>query len=280
MTNPLGPKFDPASSAPRGPYSVPFPEFTPRKPDRKPLFMGLAIAVIAAGVAGILLWPQNAGGDSAAAADEFVPTATDHDPSTRIDGVVRKDYPAGVHVAANQRVAYTQSPPFGGAHDSSWLPCTGVNYTVPIRNENAVHALEHGAVWITYNPTTLGVDGVSVLTGQVGAKPYMLLSPYPGLDTPISLQSWGHQLKLTDARDPRVGQFITALRLNPYTYPEPGASCSNPTIDTNNPPPYDPTPPGPYAVTEAGVTPPPPPPPPAPEPAPEPPPGPEPAPEG
>ncbi|WP_330183110.1 DUF3105 domain-containing protein [Nocardia sp. NBC_01503] len=275
MTNPLGPKFDP-TPAPRGPYSVPFPEFAPRKRNRQPLLLGLVIAVIAAGVAGLLLWPQNAGGDSTPV-DEFAPTAADHDPSTRINGVVRKDYPAGVHVAGNQRVAYTQTPPFGGAHDGSWLPCTGVNFAVAIRNENAVHALEHGAVWIAYNPATLDADGQAVLKGQVIAKPYMLMSPYPGLDTPISLQSWGHQLKLSDPRDPRIAQFITALRVNQYTYPEPGASCSNPTIDSNNPPLFDPNPPGPDAYSEAGVA--PPPPPPAPEPAPEPPPGPEPAPE-
>ena len=34
------------------------------------------------------------------------------------------------------------------------------------------------------------------------SQPYTLMSPYPGLDQPISLQSWGHQLKLTDADRP------------------------------------------------------------------------------
>ena len=37
-----------------------------------------------------------------------------------------------------------------------------------------------------------------VLTGKVQNQPYMVMSPYPGLDQPISLQSWGHQLKLSD----------------------------------------------------------------------------------
>jgi hypothetical protein len=77
-----------------------------------------------------------------------------------------------------------------------------------------------------------------------------MLSPYPGLDQPISLQSWGHQLKLSDANDPRIDQFIAALRTNPNTYPEVGASCDalGPgQFDPSNPPPFDPTPPGPDA---------------------------------
>ncbi|MET9492860.1 DUF3105 domain-containing protein [Nocardia sp. NPDC006630] len=275
MTNPLGPKFDQAPPSIQGPYSVPFPERLPRKRNRMPLFAGLIGLVLTVGTAAVL-WPWSAEGDSAAAtAAEFTPTAHDHDPSTRIAGVVHKDFPAGVHVLATQRVAYTQSPPFGGPHDASWAPCTGVVYKQAIRSENAVHSLEHGAVWITYNPSSLDADSQAILRNEVVGKPYMLISPYPGLDTPVSLQSWGHQLKLSDPRDPRITQFIVALRQNQYTYPEVGASCDNPTIDPNSPPAFDASAPGPDAVpeTQSLTTAPtvaPEPPPPAPEPPPAP----------
>ena len=43
-------------------------------------------------------------------------------------------------------VDYPQSPPVGGEHAPEWLEC-GV-YDVPVREENAVHDLEHGSVWI------------------------------------------------------------------------------------------------------------------------------------
>jgi len=91
-----------------------------------------------------------------------------------------------------------------------------------------------------------------VLSAMVEGQPYTLMSPYPGLDTPFSIQSWGHQLKLDDPSDPRLVEFIEALRLNESAYPEPGASCASPFFDVNNPPPFDPTPPGPDAapVTE------------------------------
>jgi hypothetical protein len=50
-----------------------------------------------------------------------------------------------------QPVTYAQNPPVGGPHSPQWLPC-GV-YTTPVPNENAVHDLEHGAVWSLTNRT-------------------------------------------------------------------------------------------------------------------------------
>jgi hypothetical protein len=82
-----------------------------------------------------------------------------------------------------------------------------------------------------------------------------MMSPYPGLDQPISLQSWGHELKLADPNDPRIDQFISSLRQNQYTYPEVGASCDalGPGyFDPDNPPPFDASPPPPDAVTMDG----------------------------
>ncbi|WP_405489742.1 DUF3105 domain-containing protein [Nocardia sp. NBC_00511] len=185
--------------------------------------------------------------------DKYTPTAQKPDPSDQISGVVKKDYAAGLHVTATQRVNYDQSPPFGGPHDASWAVCTGVVYPKAIRTENAVHSLEHGAIWIAYNPDKVDKAGVDALASKVKGQPYSLMSPYPGLDSPVSLQSWGHQLKLTSPTDKRIDEFIRSLRLNPNkVYPEVGADCANPTFDVNNPPAFDPTPPGPDAIPMDG----------------------------
>ncbi|GAA0515799.1 hypothetical protein GCM10011581_47260 [Saccharopolyspora subtropica] len=185
----------------------------------------------------------------------FRPSPQNPDPSKTIPGVTIVNYPGQMHVRPDQRVAYDHTPPFGGPHDGIWADCTGVVYPEPVRTENMVHSLEHGAVWIAYNPERVDEAGLERLKARVEGKPYTMMSPYPGLDTPISLQSWGHQLKVDTADDPRIDQFITALRLNNNgVYPEIGGSCQAfpGAFNTNDPPKFDPTPPGPGAVTMDG----------------------------
>ncbi|WP_219418916.1 DUF3105 domain-containing protein [Pseudonocardia nigra] len=212
------------------------------------LIAAVVVVVLFAGaVFGYAFLQNQQSQEQAAAMAPFTPSEENQDPSTQIEGVVAQEYPGGLHVSGDQQVAYTQSPPFGGAHDGAWAACNGVVYDQPIRSENLVHSLEHGAVWIAYNPDQISGEALETLRAKVEGEPYMVMSPYPGLDTPMSLQSWGHQLKLSDPNDPRIDQFITALRLNQYQHPEPGATCNEigPVqggFDRENPPPFAPAP--------------------------------------
>jgi Protein of unknown function (DUF3105) len=183
----------------------------------------------------------------------FKPSKANHDPAKAIPGIKIREYAIGLHIQAPQRVGYDQSPPYGGAHDMIWAACNGVVYTKAVRNENMVHTLEHGAVWIAYNPDQVSGDALDTLTAKVTGQTYISISPYPKLDKPVSLQSWGHQLKLDDVNDPRIDEFITALRLNQYTTPELGAPCdATQYFDVDDPPPFDPSPPGPDAMPVNG----------------------------
>ena len=119
-------------------------------------------------------------------------------------------------------LTYPQMPPVGGAHNPVWQNC-GI-YNQPIRSENAVHALEHGAAWITYKPD-LPVADIEQLRTQVRGRPYTLLSPYPDLPAPVVASAWGVQLKADSAADPQLAQFIAKYAQGPQT-PEPGAPCS------------------------------------------------------
>lgn len=188
------------------------------------------------------------------ASREYVPSETSKDPTKKIDGVVAFDYKPGLHIDPAKRVAYDKAPPFGGAHDQAWAACMGVVYPEAVRTESIVHSLEHGAVWISYEPG-LGEDEVKALAKRVDGKPYLLMSPYPGQDTPVSVQSWGRQLKVDSADDERIDQFISATLRNEYLTPEPGASCDvlgPPHFDQDAPPPFDPAPPGADAVPVTG----------------------------
>jgi hypothetical protein len=114
------------------------------------------------------------------------------------------------HAHVSGTVTYDRVPPAGGAHNATPLNC-GV-YTQPVPNENAVHSLEHGAVWITYLPT-LTADQVGLLqklvtSSYVGAERYVILSPYVGLPSPIVVSAWGVQLGVQQASDSRLADFI------------------------------------------------------------------------
>ena len=119
-------------------------------------------------------------------------------------------------------VKYPQVPPVGGNHAPVWLNC-GV-YTAQVPNENAVHSLEHGAVWITYQPT-LPASQVATLVAAAKNQLYVIVSPYPGIPAPVVASAWGEQVRLTGADDPRLQKFIRAYEQGPQT-PEPGAACT------------------------------------------------------
>ena len=121
------------------------------------------------------------------------------------------------------RVKYLQSPPVGGNHSTEWQNCMGDVYTSAIADERAVHSMEHGAVWLTYNPS-LPKSQVAALVAQVRGKQYLLLSPYPGQKSPISVQAWGYQLTTRSASDKRIASFISAYSRTASV--EPGATCS------------------------------------------------------
>lgn len=139
-----------------------------------------------------------------------------------ISGLVQKEKLTQNHTTST--VKYPDSPPMGGDHDPVWQNCDGQVYTQALRNENAVHSLEHGAVWIAYRPD-LPADQIAKLKSKVESTDYTLMSPYPGLSSPIALTAWGRQVKVDTASDKRIDEFLEEYVKGPQT-PEPGAACT------------------------------------------------------
>ncbi len=125
-------------------------------------------------------------------------------------------------------VHYAQTPPVGGAHAPIWQNCGF--YSEPVRDETAVHSMEHGAVWITYRPG-LPAEQVDKLRELANNNTYVLVSPYPDLPAPVVASAWGKQLRLDSAQDPRLEQFVSVFQQGPQT-PEPGAPCTGGTNAT------------------------------------------------
>jgi hypothetical protein len=119
-------------------------------------------------------------------------------------------------------VDYEQSPPAGGPHNAVWLNC-GI-YDQPVPDENAVHSLEHGAVWVTYDADRISGAELDTLRSHLPSS-YVILSPYEGLDTPIAISSWNHQLKVDSADDERIAEFFEEYWRS-QNVPEPNAACT------------------------------------------------------
>ncbi|MEU6445692.1 DUF3105 domain-containing protein [Streptomyces sp. NPDC046979] len=124
-----------------------------------------------------------------------------------------------------KKVSYPVDPPVGGDHNQVWMNCNGDVYTKPLNNENAVHSLEHGAVWVTYTDKAPKAD-VEKLAAKVKKTPYSLMSPDEKQQDPIMLTAWGHQRTVTGADDPNVDKFFEKFVQGEQT-PEPGAACTN-----------------------------------------------------
>lgn len=185
-----------------------------RKKERgRAVWIGSIAGVLVLALVGVSAWViVDAGRDKAA-----LEAQADAD----IEGVESFDGLTFDHVTT--AVDYPQSPPAGGDHNAAWLNC-GV-YTEPVPNENAVHSLEHGAVWITYDPALPAAD-VATLQAFAENQSYVLVSPYAGLDSPVAVSAWGYQLKVDSVDDERLPVFIQKYLLNPELA-EVGAPCSS-----------------------------------------------------
>lgn len=166
-----------------------------------------ALAVVGIVVASFVFAPQPAAEyDAGSSGAEIEGVETFENATKHVEGTV--DYP--------------QTPPAGGEHNIRWLNCAV--YDDPQQNEYAVHSLEHGAVWVTYDPEQTTAADVETLKGFLPGD-YVILSPYAGMDTPVAVSAWNAQLKLDSADDARIGEFFEEYWRS-QDVPEPGASCT------------------------------------------------------
>jgi hypothetical protein len=145
-------------------------------------------------------------------------------------------------------VKYAVLPPVGGPHNPVWMNA-GV-YTKPVPTERAVHNLEHGAVWITYDPNLPKAE-VKLLTAfvtkqtlisepasEVGfsgeSNRYVDLTPWAtnSLPSPIVISSWGYQLRVTSPTDPRLQQFVDTFRYKQKYSPEFGGPVDGVPVES------------------------------------------------
>ncbi|MFZ2522776.1 MAG: DUF3105 domain-containing protein [Minisyncoccia bacterium] len=110
---------------------------------------------------------------------------------------------------------YNSNPPTSGPHyvqPAEW----GV-YQDELPDEQLIHNLEHGGIWISYK----GIDDETKSKIEALVKSYpvgLVITPRLANDSPITLASWGRLLKLDDFDEEKIKEF---LKNNVNKSPEP-----------------------------------------------------------
>lgn len=101
------------------------------------------------------------------------------------------------HIAnGSEHPPYNSNPPSSGWHYVE--PARGGFYRNPIPDENVIHSLEHGDIWISYRKY-ISEEAKSILEEFAGQ--YVVVSPREENEADISLVSWGR----TDSFDVEEG---------------------------------------------------------------------------
>lgn len=128
----------------------------------------------------------------------------------------------GVNQHTEGQVDYEITPPVSGEHAPQPAPC-GI-HGEPISNEIQVHSLEHGAVGIQYQPELdpEEIERIEAIVSDYDS--HVFSAPYPGLDTPLAVSSWGRLMELDEVDETAIGAYIEEFAGNG---PERNQPCDN-----------------------------------------------------
>ena len=140
------------------------------------------------------------------------PATTRHDPPRGAD-----------HVVEPTPIVYLDTPPASGPHRPAWARWGAYDYLPPQR---WVHNLEHGGVAFLYDPcaadtlpATLRAFAEAYPEDESGPFRWVL-TPYPGLPTPIAVIAWEWVWQADCLDVDSQGDLMTFLNLHYRQGPE------------------------------------------------------------
>ncbi|HUF59684.1 MAG TPA: DUF3105 domain-containing protein [Actinomycetota bacterium] len=153
-----------------------------------------SIGIAAAAVAAIILFrsfggPNDIPQAAIRAAEEAGCTEVDQPASSA---------PSGQHLQPGQDPGYTDTPATSGFHDPAPLADEPKVYDSQPNETNAVHSLEHGAVFVYYLPAAdggLSQELIDRLAPIAEGSDATFLAPYPSLtaETALTLTAWNRR---------------------------------------------------------------------------------------
>jgi len=97
-------------------------------------------------------------------------------------------YEGANHVEEGTKVTYQSNPPTSGNHWGD--PLLDGIYDTEKPDEAIVHSLEHGRVWISYQPSSLPQSAIDQLKIIASEEKRVILTPRALNETPIALAAW------------------------------------------------------------------------------------------
>ncbi len=131
--------------------------------------------------------------------------------SNPVEGVVEYGIVGRDHISQGASGSgYNSNPPSSGPHWGAAAK-NGV-YETPLADEQLIHNLEHGHVWIAYRPDVS--DDVKNKLGEIVVKDdwKVVLAPRDKNDLAIALVAWGRVLEMDEPDYGKIEDFIKVYR--------------------------------------------------------------------
>lgn len=135
------------------------------------------------------------------------PVAVDKD----VEGVVYVEVLDDKHLAQGEKNPnFNSNPPTSGRHAPA--PVKNGVYDKELTDEQFVHNLEHGYIWISYKKE-IGDEAINKLKDIVTKDDWkVVMAPREANDSRIALSAWGRLLKMDSFDQAKVEDFIKTYR--------------------------------------------------------------------
>jgi len=115
-----------------------------------------------------------------------------------------------VHITegSTNHPAYNSNPPTSGWHWPS--PAAWGIYPGGQPDERLVHNLEHGGIWISYQPGKVDQNTINQLNDYANRYAKIIVEPRDKDSAPIVLAAWTHLENLNSYDETKILEFIRA----------------------------------------------------------------------
>lgn len=138
----------------------------------------------------------------------FTSSAKPVDPSSK-PGQLFDDLGAThINEGSTDHPSYNSNPPTSGWHWPAAAPW-GV-YDNPEKDERYVHNLEHGGIWISYKPSAVTPETITLLKDFAKRYRKIIVTPREANDASISLAAWRRLENLDSYDERKIVEFIEA----------------------------------------------------------------------